>query len=93
MPFDAADLAAFVDADMPGYVQATVDGIVVDALFRHNYAAGLDISGSAPSLLLPSSSAASATNGTSVVVGGVSYTVSSVEADGTGMTLLRLQEV
>lgn len=93
MPLDAADLAEFVSEDMPGYVEATVGGVSVDGIFDNGYGSALDVAGSTPSLLLPSSSAASATRGTAVVVGGVSYTVSSVEPDGTGMTLLRLQEV
>jgi hypothetical protein len=90
--FDTDDMEVFVDPDMPGYVLATVGGVETSALFSNGYATGLSISGSAPSLLLPSSSAASAAQGTSVSVGGVSYTVTGVEADGTGMTLLRLQE-
>jgi hypothetical protein len=90
------DSAVFINADTPGYVLATVGGVEVDALFDNGYAAALGIEGSAPSLTAASSSAvSSAAHGTTVVVGGVSYTVTGVEPDGTGddgMTVLRLQE-
>lgn len=89
--FDTDDMTVFVDTDMPGYVLATVGGVDVDAIFSNRSDSGLGITGSAPFLLLPTASAASATNGTAVTVDGVSYIVTAVEADGTGMTLLRLE--
>ena len=92
MAFDAADLAAFVDSDMPNYVAATVGAAPVAGLFRNAYASEFGIGGSAPSLLIASTDAPSATLGTAVVVGGVSYTVAGVEADVPGMKRLRLTE-
>ena len=87
MAFD--DPAAF----MTDYaVDATLDGAAVRGIFDNGFVSALDIAGSAPSILLPSSSAASAAAGQTVVVGGASYTVTAIEPDGTGMTLLRLQE-
>ena len=36
MPFDADDLAAFLDPDMPGYVVAEIDGRSVGGLLRRS---------------------------------------------------------
>ena len=85
------DLTAFFNA-ADFAVTATLNGVSVTGIFDNTYAAGFDLAGSAPNLLLPSSSAVSAAHGQSVVVGGVSYTVSGIEPDGSGLTLLRLQE-
>lgn len=87
MAFD--DPAAFM-TDFAA--DATLDGAAVRGVFDNGFASAMDIAGTAPSLLLPSSSAASAAAGQTLVVGGVSYTVTGVEPDGTGMTLLRLRE-
>lgn len=92
MSLAAADLAAFVDADMPGYVEATVGGSAVDALFSDGYAEALGIAGSKPTLLLPTASAASAAQGGVVTVGGTSYTIAAIESNASGMTRLRLDE-
>lgn len=74
-------------------VAATVGGASVTGIFDDAYADALGIAGSGPTLLLPSASAASASLGASCVVGAVSYTVSGIQPDGTGMTRLMLQEV
>jgi hypothetical protein len=75
-------------------VSATVGGVALTGIFDNAFLETLGITaGSSPSLLIVSSAAPSATHGTSVVVGGASYTVTAVEPDGTGMALLRLQEV
>ena len=92
MAFDAADLAAFVDADLVNYAAATVGGAAVSGLFRNAYTDALGIGGSAPSLLIVSTDAPTATQGTAVVVGGVSYTVANAEPDVPGMTRLILTE-
>lgn len=96
MPF-TEDLAAFINADTPGYVLATVGGSSVAAIFDNGYADALGIAGSGPLLIAASSAVSSAALGTSVSVGGVSYTVSGIEPDGmsgsAGLTMLRLQEV
>lgn len=92
MAFDADDLAALTGEDMPGHVSATLGGEPVDALFSNGYADPLGIGGSRPTLLLPTASAVSAAQGDSVTVGGVSYTVASVEPGGIGLTRLRLVE-
>lgn len=74
-------------------VSATVGGVALTGIFDNAFLESLGItSGSSPVLLVVSAAAPSATHGTSVTVGGSSYAVTAVEPDGTGMTLLRLQE-
>jgi hypothetical protein len=86
---------AFTEDPAPFYadfgIAATVGGVSCTGLFDNGHAAAFDVAGTAPSLLLPDSSAASAAHGTAVTVGGHSYTVAAIEPDGTGMTLLRLE--
>lgn len=75
-------------------VAATVGGVALNGIFDNAFLETLGITaGSSPVLLIVSSAAPSATHGTSVSVGGASYTVTAVEPDGTGLSLLRLQEV
>lgn len=71
---------------------ATVKGAAVTGIFDDAWQDALGVSGSSPSLLLPAASAGSATYGDTVVIGAVSYTIASVQPDGTGMTRLILQE-
>ena len=92
MPFDATDVAMFVDPDMPGYVLATVGGIELGALFRNKYVDAFDVSGSAPVLRIVAADAPSVAQGDDVVIGATSYTVAGVEADGIGMVRLVLRE-
>lgn len=79
---------------MPDFgVTATVGAVSgVSGIFDNAYAAELGVSGSSPSLLIVSSAAPSVAHGTAVSMGGVSYTVTEVMPDGTGMTRLMLQE-
>lgn len=92
MAFDAADLALFFDADMPGYVLATVGGVDVAGLFRNAYQEVLGIvAGASPVLLLPTASVGSAAVGTSVSVGGTSYSIAEIQPDGMGLTRLVLK--
>ena len=87
------NLADFIHSDTPGYVVATVGGSSVGALFDNGFSSAFDIAGSGPRITLPTSSAPSAALGDAVTVSGVSYTVAGIEPDGTGLTVLRLQEV
>lgn len=74
-------------------VTATVGGVSVTGIFDAAYQDALGITGSAPALLCASADVAAAVEGTAVVVGSTSYTVTTAEPDGTGLTRLRLQEV
>lgn len=87
------NMADFINSDTPGYLLATVGGSSVGALFDNGFASALDIAGSGPRITLPTASAPSAALGDAVTVSGVSYTIAGVESDGTGITVLRLQEV
>lgn len=73
-------------------VTATVGGVSVSGIFDDAYLDPLGIAGSQPSLLCASADVSGAAQGSAVVVNAVSYTVGSIQPDGTGMTRLLLQE-
>lgn len=79
MPFDADDLAAFNDPDMPGYVVATIGGSAVEGRFRAAYADALGMAGTQPGFSAPLDDLAGVEEGAAVVIGGVSYTVEEVK--------------
>jgi len=84
--------------DLPSFfldfgVDATVGGSAVRGIFDNDFLTSLGVTaGTGPVLLLPTASVGSAAQGDAVVVASVSYTITSLEPDGTGLTLLRLQE-
>lgn len=86
MPFDAADVAMFNDADMPGYALATVTGIAdpVAGRFRKSYADALGIvAASRPMFSGATDDLTGVTTGTAVEIDGTTYTVAEVRvADG-----------
>lgn len=71
---------------------ATIGAATVRGLFNDGYAEFSNISGSQPSLLVSSQAVPSAALGASVVIGGISYTIASIQPDGAGATLLKLSE-
>jgi len=74
-------------------VDATVGAAAVRGIFDNDFLTTLGVTaGSGPVLLLPAASVGSAAQGDSVVIAAVSYTITGLEPDGTGLTLLRLQE-
>lgn len=86
-----ADAAFFTDFA----IDLTVNGVPVRGIFDNAYgsAFGGMIDGSGPMVRLPSSTAAGIVKrGDPVVVESTAYTVTAVEPDGTGLTLLRLSE-
>ena len=73
-------------------VSAVVGGVTVSGIFDKAYQESMGIvSGSNPVLLVKST--VSASEGAAVSVDGGSYTVASVEPDGTGLTILQLEAV
>ena len=87
---------AFVES-FAGYfadygVDATLNGTPVRGIFDDAYgdAFGGMVAGSGPMFRLPSSIAVS--RGNSLVLGAKSYTVVGIEPDGTGLTVLRLDQ-
>lgn len=76
---------------------ATVGGATVSAIFDNGYALGgagaLGMASSQPMLTLATAHVPADPVGTSVVVGGVTYTVGAHEPDGTGISRLMLEAV
>jgi hypothetical protein len=92
MPFDAADLAAFLDPDMPGYALATVGGAPVGGLFRSPYAESFGLVGTgSPAFRALSSDLAAVAPGDSIDIRDTAYRVAAVRPDGAGMTVLDLK--
>ena len=88
--FDAADLAAFVDPSMPGYVQALIDGQPVGGLFRSNYAESFGmVGGHQP--VFRCLEQFSVGFGSTVMIGLVAYTVAEIEPAEPGFQLLKLE--
>ena len=73
-------------------IDLTVNGAAVRGVFDNPYAAAFGgmVNGSGPQVFVPSETAV--TRGNPVVIGVKTYTVVGVEPDGTGITLLRLDE-
>lgn len=92
MPFDAADLAAFLDPTMPGYRQATVGEVTIGGLYRKPYAESFGmVAGDNPAFRCLTSDLPDVLPGDDIAIDGTHYTVASVRPDGTGMTLLDLK--
>jgi len=85
------DFTPFLNADEFA-VDATVGGVALRGIFDAAYADALGMGGTSPALLIATADAPAAAQGAAVVIGATSYTVANPEPDGTGMTLLRLQE-
>jgi hypothetical protein len=85
------DLTAFINPGTPGYVLANYNGADINALFDAPSADDFNISGQSMTLhCLGEDVDATAVRGVPVTVNGVSYTVKSADADGTGITKLYL---
>jgi hypothetical protein len=92
MPFDAADNAAFNDPDMPAYALATIGAASVAGRFHARYGEALGIAGGQPMFGAATTSLSGVSAGSSVIVGGVTYTVTAVQNDNIGQTTLMMQE-
>jgi hypothetical protein len=69
----------------------TIAGVAQTGLFDKQYLSALGIvAGNDPVLLLKDSAVGAAVEGTAVVIRSINYTVATVEPDGTGLSLLRL---
>jgi hypothetical protein len=90
------DFTPFLDT-ATGFAQsATVDGVAgVAVIFDNGYSLGnaglLGMSGSQPSITLPTASVPSSPVGTAVTVNATAYLVAAHEPDGTGMSRLLLE--
>lgn len=88
-----ADRAVFVDADDFG-VAATYGAYTVDVIFDAGYQEIAGLAGAPPQAQLRNAdvTTASIVVGGTIVINSTSYTVRVMEPDGTGMTILRLEE-
>lgn len=92
MPFDAADLSAFLDPTMPGYALAMINEVAVGGLFRRPYAESFGmVGGDNPAFRALSDSLLAVRAGDRIEINAAHYTVASVRPDGAGMTLLDLK--
>jgi hypothetical protein len=74
---------------------ATLDGVAISGIFDNGSAAGLGnmMLGSNPTFTCSSSDAPSSKRNKTLVVNSVSYTVREIKPDGTGMSVLELEQV
>lgn len=91
--FDATDLSTIFDTDMPGYALATIGAGTVDGLFLNTYSEGYGlVGGTQPVFRCATTDVPTVIEGTAITINAVAYTVRAVEADGTGITLIRLEK-
>lgn len=91
-PFAAIETATAANAVAAlANVTATVDGVTVNGIHDNAFLESMGITaGTGPVLLCAAADITSAAQGDTAVIAAVSYTITSLEPDGTGMTLLRL---
>ena len=93
MSFDAADLACFVDADMPGYALGTLGGgATVGGLFEDGPASVFDglVSGQQLAFRVLTVDAASIARDTTIAIGGHDYRVIDIAPGRSASGLTRL---
>lgn len=90
----AADLAAFFDADMPGYALASIGGEDVAGLFRGPFEVAFNaVAVNQPSFLCATADVSAVVEGDAVTISGTAYTVATVQPDlTTGVSRLILEE-
>ncbi|OQZ07387.1 MAG: hypothetical protein B6D36_00165 [Planctomycetes bacterium UTPLA1] len=88
----AEDLDTFFETS--DFAEVALNGSTpINGLFDNGYGASFDVAGSTPSFTCKSSDATGLNPGTSTLtIRSSSWLVVGVEADGTGVTVLRLQE-
>lgn len=72
-------------------IAVTIGGSPVNAIFDDAYQDDLEVEGSVPTLWCKTAALPAIAHGTAVVVNSVSYRISGIQPDGTGVTVLRLQ--
>lgn len=82
----------FINDDTPGYVLAPLNGVDVGGIFDNGSANAFNMmQGSNPTFMCATADATSAV-GKTLIVGGVSHTVREAKPDGSGFTLLELEQ-
>lgn len=86
------DLDTFFETS--DFAETALNGATpIYGIFENGYGSSFDIAGNVPTFICKSSDATSLTPGSSTLtIRSSSWLVVGVEADGTGVTLLRLQE-
>lgn len=78
MAFDAADLAAFNDPDMPGAVVATISSTAIAGRFRKAYAEILMTAGNKPTFVAAIADLAGVALDAAAEIDGINYTVAEI---------------
>jgi len=73
-------------------VSATVGGSSVSVIFDHSYVNEHGVSGEQPRVLCDDGDVSSVSVGDALTVNSTAYAVRAIEPDGTGMTILILEE-
>lgn len=94
MPFDAADIAAFFDPDMPGYAVATFSGgVTVAGLFVNNYATAFGlVGGSRPALTVSAAALPSVAIGDAVAINSTDYAIAEIQPRSAGVLVMMLEK-
>lgn len=89
------DLRAFISTN-DFAVSAVYNGVSIDVIFEAAYfeenMGSVGFQGSAPMVTALTIDVPNAAHGETLVINGVTYKVASVEPDGTGITVLRLEK-
>ena len=72
--------------------EARIGVRTLDVIFDAEYGESFDVAGTSPAIWCRSRDVAALTPGTTIVVRKKKYAASSVEPDGTGITVVRLEE-
>lgn len=78
MAFDADDIAAFNDPDMPGAVVATIGGVVIAGRFRKSYSEVLMTAGIKPTFVAAITDLDAVDIDDAVEIDGAAYTVNEI---------------
>ena len=93
-PFAAIEAATATSAVAAlANVTATIGAVTgVEGIFDKEYGDALGVAGNSPVLRIATTAAPAVAVGSAVTISAVSYVVTAIEPDGTGMTLLRLEK-
>jgi hypothetical protein len=88
------DLDTMIDTDEFAVSALLSGGVVINVIFDNGYAEELDVAGSKPTATCKASDVVGVSRGNPIIipVGGTAYTVQNIQPDGTGETLLILEE-
>jgi hypothetical protein len=93
----AEDLTPMFDTTYGFAVSAVWKTIAISVIFEAEYYAAqgedVDIESAKPAAICQSSTVVGVRHGDAITISGIAYTVSNVRPDGSGVTILALQEV